>query len=191
MRTSRWPDRGLQVVLEQVGGGDLALRRPGPATRHRALAGEQHRRAGRRPGRRGRASRRSSRGCGPAGRRSCPPPARPARGRPRAPARRAASSRRCATLPFSRLMPRRPGTLRRSTSSVGAASRSFISGISEWPPASSLASSPPSRERRDRLVERLGRHVVELGGDHAGAPAFPLASWMASQTRIGLSGMLM
>jgi hypothetical protein len=47
--------------------------------------------------------------------------------------------------PFSRSMPARPGTRRRSTSSVGAASRSFISGSSEWPPASTLASSPPSR----------------------------------------------
>ena len=33
---------------------------------------------------------------------------------------------------------------RRSTISDGAASRSFISGISECPPASTLASSPPS-----------------------------------------------
>ena len=40
-------------------------------------------------------------------------------------------------------IPLSPGTLRRSTSSVGAASRSFISGSSEWPPASSFASSPP------------------------------------------------
>ena len=46
--------------------------------------------------------------------------------------------------PFWRSTPCRPGTLRRSTSSEGAASRSFISGISEWPPAISLASSPPS-----------------------------------------------
>ena len=47
--------------------------------------------------------------------------------------------------PFSRSIPDRPGTRRRSTSSDGAASRSFISGSSEWPPASTLASSPPSR----------------------------------------------
>jgi hypothetical protein len=40
-------------------------------------------------------------------------------------------------------MPDRPGTLRRSISIDGAAKRSFISGISECPPASSLASSPP------------------------------------------------
>ncbi len=48
-------------------------------------------------------------------------------------------------VPFSRETSDSPGTRRRSTSSVGAASRSFISGISEWPPARSFASSPPSR----------------------------------------------
>ena len=48
------------------------------------------------------------------------------------------------TVPFSRDTPRRPGIRRRSTSSVGAASRSLMSGISEWPPASTFASSPPS-----------------------------------------------
>ena len=46
--------------------------------------------------------------------------------------------------PFWRSTPCSPGTLRRSTRIDGAARRSFISGISEWPPASSLASSPPS-----------------------------------------------
>ena len=50
--------------------------------------------------------------------------------------------------PFSRWMPCRPGTLRMSTSSDGAASRSFMSGISECPPASTFASSPPSDSRR-------------------------------------------
>ncbi len=43
--------------------------------------------------------------------------------------------------PFSRWMPARPGTRRRSTSSAGAASRSFINGSSECPPASTFASS--------------------------------------------------
>jgi hypothetical protein len=38
--------------------------------------------------------------------------------------------------------PDRPGTLRRSTSIDGDANRSFISGRSECPPASSFASSP-------------------------------------------------
>src|SRR5690606_7465592 len=39
------------------------------------------------------------------------------------------------------------------------------------------------REQADRLVERVGRGVVELHRDHA------FASWIASHTRIGLSGM--
>jgi hypothetical protein len=48
-------------------------------------------------------------------------------------------------IPLSARTPARPGTRRRSTSSDGAASRSFISGTSECPPAMILASSPPSR----------------------------------------------
>src|SRR4029079_8744013 len=43
-------------------------------------------------------------------------------------------------------------------------------------------------QRGERVVERLGRDVVELGRDHAGAPPF---SWSVSHTRIGVSGMLM
>src|ERR1700754_1440439 len=46
-------------------------------------------------------------------------------------------------------------------------------------------------EHLDRLIQRPGDRVVEFGGDHAGAPAFPLASWIAPQIRIGLSGMSM
>ena len=67
------------------------------------------------------------------------PPAGPFDGKI-GPARRFAT----AHVPFSRCTPRSPGTRPRSTSSVGNASRSFMSGSSEWPPASSLASSPPS-----------------------------------------------
>jgi hypothetical protein len=44
-------------------------------------------------------------------------------------------------------------------------------------------------ERLNRLVKAVRRDVVELGGNHAAAP--PLASWIASHTRIGVSGMLM
>src|SRR5580704_2485157 len=43
----------------------------------------------------------------------------------------------------------------------------------------------------DRLVERLGSGVIELGGNHAAPPFAPLAAEIASQIRIGLSGMLM
>ena len=59
---------------------------------------------------------------------------------------------------------------RRRSSTAGVASRSFISGSSEWPPASSLASSPCSASSDERLVGRVGPHVVERGGDHAHAP---------------------
>ena len=57
-----------------------------------------------------------------------------------------------------------------SMSTDGAASRSFISGSSEWPPASSLASSPCSPSGGDGAVGGVGPDVVEGGGDHAGAP---------------------
>ena len=56
----------------------------------------------------------------------------------------------------SRLMPARPGTFLRSTSSDGAAKRSFISGSSECPPASSLASSPPSRRAESASSSEAG-----------------------------------
>ena len=146
-------DRGRQVVLEQVGGRDLALaagaarppREPSAASRIAGmsdagspcasvppivpdvadlLVGDRRRRGARRA----RSRRWRRRDGGP--------------------------SRRSATVPLSRETPSSPGTRRRSTSSVGAASRSFISGISECPPASSFASSPPSRSAVERLVER-------------------------------------
>ena len=43
-------------------------------------------------------------------------------------------------------------------------------------------------QRGQRGVERVRRDVVELGGDHAVTPPF---SWIASHTRMGVSGMLM
>ena len=49
-------------------------------------------------------------------------------------------------------------------------------------------------ERLDRALQRVRRGVVELGGDHALAPPSglaPFASAIASQIRIGLSGMFM
>ena len=75
-----------------------------------------------------------------------------------------------------------------STSTDGVASRSFISGSSEWPPASSLASSPCSASSGDGLVGRVGPDVVERGGDHADAP---LLAWIAGHTRSGVAGMSM
>jgi hypothetical protein len=41
-------------------------------------------------------------------------------------------------------------------STSGAASRSFISGSSEWPPARNFASSPYSGRQVERLVGGLG-----------------------------------
>ena len=63
---------------------------------------------------------------------------------------------------------RRAGRCRRAP--PGVARRSFISGSSEWPPASSLASSPCSVEQRDGLVGRAGPDVVERDGDHDASP---------------------
>jgi hypothetical protein len=48
------------------------------------------------------------------------------------------------TVSPSTLMPDRSAARPTSTSTDGAASRSFMSGISDWPPASSFASSPAS-----------------------------------------------
>ena len=180
-------DRRLQVVLEQVGGGHRAL--PARALEGDLAVGDEHRR--RQVGGRvavGQASRRSCPGCAPGGRRSSPATVETT------PSSGVFSSTACGVSapirqwPFWRSTPCRPGSLRRSTSSAGAASRSFISGISEWPPASSLASSPFSCSSRMASSSVSGAAVVERGRDHA-AP--PLASVIASQTRIGLSGMLM
>ena len=57
-----------------------------------------------------------------------------------------------------------------SISTEGDARRSFMSGSSEWPPASSLASSPYSASRLTASSARLGPLVVEGRRDHAGVP---------------------
>ena len=57
-----------------------------------------------------------------------------------------------------------------STSRSGAFSRIRRTGSSDWPPAITLASSLCG-ERRERLLDRGGGEVVELGGDHAPAPS--------------------
>ena len=180
-------DRGREVVLEHVGRRDLAGA-AGAGHRERALAGQEH---GGQVGGRVAVGQRAADGPAVAhllvGDRA-PSPGPPGRAR-RCPAgRRDASSRRSATGRSRAARRAGPATLRRSTSSVGAASRSFISGSSECPPASSLASSPPSLSAGQRLVERLGCDVVELGRDHWDPP---FASLMAAQTRMGVSGMSM
>ena len=53
-----------------------------------------------------------------------------------------------------------------STTTVGVASRSFMSGSSDMPPASSFASSPCSMSCAMRGVGGVGPHVFERGGDH-------------------------
>ena len=107
-----------------------------------------------------------------------------------------------------------------STSLVGAASLSFISGRSEWPPARSLASSPPSVSAamasstdsarwysnaagitiRSLLTGWLGLSrrrpwpcsPSSLPCSVSAGPEPPFcASWIASHTRIGVSGMSM
>ena len=53
-----------------------------------------------------------------------------------------------------------------SINTDGCASRSFISGNSEWPPARNLASSPYSPINADRLLSRTGPHVVKRCRNH-------------------------
>ena len=57
-----------------------------------------------------------------------------------------------------------------SISSSGTASRSFITGSSEWPPASTLGLVAVLGQQRERRVERVGAVVVEADGDHAPLP---------------------
>ena len=67
---------------------------------------------------------------------------------PSAPGRRGGTARRCgACRPGPRGGSRGRATLLMSTISSGEAKRSFISGTRLWPPASTFASSPPSRSR--------------------------------------------
>ena len=53
-----------------------------------------------------------------------------------------------------------------STSTVGVARRSFMSGSNDMPPARNFASSPCSPISAIASARRLGAHVVERGGDH-------------------------
>ena len=81
----------------------------------------------------------------------------------------------------------RAGRCRRAP--TACASRSFMSGSSEWPPASSLASSPCSAEQRDGLVGGVGAHVVEGGRDHdapppPGSATTPVRAWPASSMSV-------
>ena len=69
----------------------------------------------------------------------------------------------------------------RSMTISGALSRIRRTGSRLWPPAMILASSPCSRERAQRLLDRGRCDVVERGGDHAPAPSVllvPGVSWL-------------
>ena len=143
-------ERGGEVVAEQVAARRSRARRsaraPRPIPRPRAAPP-----AGPTPGRRARASRRSCRGCAPAGRRSCRGRVRGQRRARRGPAssRVRGASLRSANSPFSaRDTAQLVELAQMSTSSAGAARRTFISGSSECPPASGFASSPPSASAR-------------------------------------------
>ena len=54
-----------------------------------------------------------------------------------------------------------------STRTAGMASRSFISGSSEWPPGEHLGVVAVLGERGHRLLDRAGPHVLERRRDHA------------------------
>ena len=77
--------------------------------------------------------------------------------RRRWPGRGGGSGRRCATWPPSLRTYDRSSRRPMSMSTAGAASRSRMSGSSEWPPASSLASSPCSPSERHGLIDRVDR----------------------------------
>ena len=70
-----------------------------------------------------------------------------------------------------------------STSTLGEARRSFISGRRLWPPARNLASSPCSPMSAIGLLGGLGADVVEGCGDHVPAPF----SSSAAQARTALT----
>ena len=173
-------DRDLVVgegVLERPG---HELARPGSCAARPGPARRRGRRARSRPppsrpaGRRGTASRPACRGCARSGRRSAAPRRPSWAALPGSSVERSRSAWRHSA-PM-RSVPSastrwwsRPGRLLMSTSSSGAAKRSFSSGTRLWPPASTLASPPPSLEQRDRLVERARRLVAEPGRVHVRA----------------------
>ena len=156
--------RGGQVALEEVGGGDqpLAPHRPHDDAWHRRPA---RRRAARRRDRRGRGSRTRCRGCGWRRGRSAAAPA-PAGARHLRPARRPLGRRvgdaRAHGQPAVDLTDAAMSSDSRAMSTrwSGCPSRSAISGIRLWPPASTLTSSCSARMRH-RLVDRVGPVVRE------------------------------
>ena len=178
---------------EEVAGGDLARRRSGPA-RRRSRRAPAWWPADRRPGRRGRSSRRSCRGGGPAGRRHGWRRGRAA-ARARCSRSEVSTSRWRVSAPMAMWSPasrmydrsvRRP----MSTSTDGWARRSFISGSRLWPPARNLASSPCSPMRLIASSAEPAADVVECCGDHwrASFGGSACAGWR-STTLSGLAGI--
>ena len=83
-----------------------------------------------------------------------------------------------------------PATRFRSTRRAGRSSRMFSSGTRLCPPARTFASSPCSASERNRLVERLGAHVLERRRLHAGAaprraPGVSGSSTSSTPERVG------
>ena len=64
----------------------------------------------------------------------------------------------------------------RSTSTLGNARRSRSTGMSDWPPARILPSSPASPRAVTASATVVGGDVVELGGDHARTSAVVAAA---------------
>ena len=71
-----------------------------------------------------------------------------------------------------------------STSTLGAARRSFMSGRRLWPPGQELGFVAVLADEADRLFCRTGPDVIERSGNHLEA------SLMACQTRCGVAGMV-
>ena len=61
---------------------------------------------------------------------------------------------------------RRPASRMMSTSTAGRASRMLSIGTSDWPPAMTRASPPPSAQRGKRLLQRLRAEEIEGCGLH-------------------------
>ena len=141
----------------------------------RRVEREQRGRAGRTPDRRARPNRRSCRGGGPGCRRPAPATARTTP-HSRASTSLVSRSRWRVSAPMATWSPasrtyERSRTRPTSTSTVGVASRSFISGSNDMPPARNFASSPCSaisaiglvgRARRARSRTRRGSRGLRL-----------------------------
>ena len=151
--------RGLEEAREELVTGDLAGGPPGPCTTTVAAEREQRGRAGRRPGRRARASRRSCRGGAPAGRR----PARP----------RAASSGTSARSTSERSQVVVPGAARRSRPRRRRPGRSDSSGDAADVDQHLGHRQPQLHHRQQRVAAGQQLGVLAVLGEQRRAPRRP------------------